>query len=75
MASARRELPRAYAAMAEVCRVLGKRDEAGRWYRVALSEWEKMGAKGLHFPDSDGEIEDARRGASAGISAAAASRK
>jgi tetratricopeptide (TPR) repeat protein len=70
-----RELPRAYAAMADTYRALGKHNEARKWYRVALTEWEKMGCKGVYFPDSEQEIEDARKGASAGISGRAAPRK
>jgi tetratricopeptide (TPR) repeat protein len=58
-----RELPEAYAAMAYVCLVLGKREEARQWYRAATAEWEKMRPKGIYFPDSEVEIEEARKGA------------
>jgi len=58
-----RELPRAYFAMADTYRSLGKRDEARRWYRAALVEWDKVAAKGVEFPDSDEELAEARRGA------------
>ena len=54
-----RELPRAYSAMAEVYRALDQRTVARTWYRVASAEWDKMAAKGLHFPDSEQEIADA----------------
>jgi len=55
----RRELPRAYAAMAATCGALGKREEARQWYRAAVAEWEKVGSS----PDSEEEIAEARRGA------------
>jgi len=58
-----RELPRAYAAMAVTCGVLGKRDEVRKWYRAAAAEWEKIGSKGFYFPDSEQEIAEARKGA------------
>ncbi|MDR3699763.1 MAG: serine/threonine-protein kinase [Candidatus Sulfopaludibacter sp.] len=54
-----RELPRAYSAMADVYQVLRKPAEARIWYRVAAAEWDKMAAKGLHFPDSEQEIASA----------------
>jgi tetratricopeptide (TPR) repeat protein/tRNA A-37 threonylcarbamoyl transferase component Bud32 len=59
------ELPRSYAAMAATCDALGQRVEARKWYRTATAEWEKMGSKGLSAPESEQEIEEARRGASA----------
>ena len=61
------ELPRAYTAMAETCRTLGKQAEARQWYRTALTEWDKMRAKGVDFPEAEPEIEEARKGA--GVSA------
>ena len=60
-----RELPRAYAAMAATYGALGNRREARNWYRAAVTEWEKLDAKGVSTPDSEPEIEEARRGASA----------
>jgi len=58
------ELPRAYAAMADACRVLGRRDEARKWYRSAMSEWEAMrGAGFVSSPDTEAEMEESRRGA------------
>jgi tetratricopeptide (TPR) repeat protein/tRNA A-37 threonylcarbamoyl transferase component Bud32 len=60
-----RELPRAYAAMASICGTFGKHVEERTWYRDAAAEWEKILLKGLIFPDSEQEIEDAKRGASA----------
>ena len=54
-----RELPRAYSAKGDVYRVLRQPVEARMWYRVAAAEWDKMAAKGLHFPDSEQEIADA----------------
>ncbi len=54
-----RELPRAYSAMADVYQVLRKPAEARIWFRLAATEWDKMAAKGLHFPDSEREIADA----------------
>ncbi len=66
----RRELPRAYAAVGMIYDVLGQRSEARKSYRSATVEWEKMISQGLHFPDSEQEIEDARKGASTGGTAA-----
>jgi tetratricopeptide (TPR) repeat protein len=56
-----RELPRAYAAMAATYDALGKHEEARRWYRGASGEWEKVQVRGLYSPDSEGEIEEARK--------------
>jgi len=64
------EVPLSYESLADVCRTLGKREEARRWYRVSLSEFDKIRAKGMDFPDSYSEIEKARKGA--GISPAPA---
>jgi hypothetical protein len=58
-----RELPRAYANVAEACRVLGRKQEARRWYRTALAEWDKMSAQGVFMPDSQAEIQEIRRNA------------
>ncbi len=58
-----RELPRAYAAMGDICRSARQPGEARRWYREAAAEWEKISAAGWHFPDSEQEIAEARRGA------------
>jgi tetratricopeptide (TPR) repeat protein len=58
------ELPRAYAAMAEACRALGRREEARKWYRTALAEWETMRSAGfVSAPDTEQEMEDSRKGA------------
>jgi tetratricopeptide (TPR) repeat protein len=57
----RRELPRAYAAMAGACRTLRKPDEARNWYRLAMKEWETMRAEGLQSPDTQREMEDSRK--------------
>ena len=59
-----RELPHAFSAMAATCDALGKRSEARKWYRAAVVEWEKLISKGLYFPDSEQELENARKGAS-----------
>jgi tetratricopeptide (TPR) repeat protein/tRNA A-37 threonylcarbamoyl transferase component Bud32 len=66
-----REWPRAYAALAATYDALGRRDEARNWYRAATTEWSKLAAKGLNFPDSEQEREDAWRGAAAGVPVAA----
>jgi eukaryotic-like serine/threonine-protein kinase len=60
-----RELPRAYAAMAATCGALGKSGEARKWYRAATSEWEKLSSRGLYFPDSAEEKEEAIKGGTA----------
>jgi tetratricopeptide (TPR) repeat protein len=58
------ELPRAYTTMAAACQVLRKRDEAHRWYRMALVEWEAMRAAGfVSSPDMEEEMEQAKKGA------------
>jgi hypothetical protein len=58
------ELPRAYATMADACRVLRKRDEARTWYRKALAEWEAMRSAGfMSAPDTEAEMEQAKKGA------------
>jgi tetratricopeptide (TPR) repeat protein len=64
----RRELPRAYAAMAAACVALGKHDEARKWYRAATVEWDKLASKGLNSPDDEDEIADAGKGGSSGAS-------
>jgi hypothetical protein len=51
--------------MASICGTFGKHVEERTWYRDAAAEWEKILLKGLIFPDSEQEIEDAKRGASA----------
>jgi tetratricopeptide (TPR) repeat protein len=56
----RRELPRAYAAMATTCRALGKREEARTWYRNAIAEWEAMLSAGLSSPETESEIGEAK---------------
>jgi tetratricopeptide (TPR) repeat protein/tRNA A-37 threonylcarbamoyl transferase component Bud32 len=61
------ELPRAYAAMGASCRALGRRDEARKWFRAAGAEWDKITSKGLYSPESEQEIEDAKRGALGGM--------
>ncbi|HEY2016850.1 MAG TPA: hypothetical protein VGH38_25270, partial [Bryobacteraceae bacterium] len=58
----RRELPRAYVSMASACKVLGKREEAGKWYRMAMGEWDGMRSEGLLSPDTELEIRDSRKG-------------
>ena len=58
-----RELPVAYAAMAQVCSASGKSAEARGWYRTALAEWDKMARQGLALPDSEQDLAAARRGA------------
>ena len=55
-----RELPRAYAAMAETCDALHNRAEAHKWYRVAATEWDGLTSRGVQFPDSAAEIQYAR---------------
>jgi hypothetical protein len=58
------ELPRAYTSMADACRVLRQRDEARKWYRKALAEWEAMRSAGfMSSPDTESEMEEAKRGA------------
>jgi serine/threonine-protein kinase len=58
------ELPRAYTSMAGACRVLRQRDEARKWYRKALAEWEAMRSAGfMSSPDTESEMEEAKRGA------------
>jgi tetratricopeptide (TPR) repeat protein len=58
------ELPRAYTAMADTCLLLRKRDEARKWYRLALTEWETMRSAGfVSSPDLEEEMEQARKGA------------
>jgi tetratricopeptide (TPR) repeat protein len=56
----RYDLPRAYAAMAGACRALGKRDEARKWYRSAISEWEAIFAGGLPSPETELELEEVK---------------
>ena len=58
-----RELPRAYASMAATFEALGKREESRNLYRAATAEWEKMASKGVSLPDSQDEIDAARKGA------------
>ena len=56
------ELPRAYTTMATACRVLRKRDEARKWYRMALAEWEALRSSGfLSAPETEEEMEQARK--------------
>jgi len=57
----RRELPRAYASMADACRILGKRDEARKWYLDALTEWNAMIASGLASPDMNYEMAETKK--------------
>lgn len=56
-----RELPRAYAAMGEVSRILGRESESRQWYRKASGEWTGLRAKGYALPDADDEIATAER--------------
>jgi hypothetical protein len=48
----RRELPRAHTAMGAACRALGKRGEAGNWYRTAVGEWQALLAAGFSSPET-----------------------
>ena len=57
------ELPRAYTTMADACRVLRKRDEARKWYRLALAEWEAMRSAGFSSPETEEEMEQVKKGA------------
>ncbi len=63
----RRELPRSYAAMAGACRLLRRPEEARKWYRLAMGEWEAMRAEGLSSPDTEQEMEDSRKWAGPGL--------
>jgi tetratricopeptide (TPR) repeat protein/thiamine kinase-like enzyme len=55
----RYDLPRSYAAMADACRLLGKRDEARKWYRSAIGEWQAILSES-HSPDAASELEEAK---------------
>ncbi len=58
------ELPRAYASMGSACRILGRREESRKWYRMALAEWDALQASGFSAsPDTADEVEEARKGA------------
>jgi tetratricopeptide (TPR) repeat protein len=56
----RYDLPRAYSAMADACRALGKRDEARKWYRSAIGEWEAIISEGHYSPDAASGLEEAK---------------
>ena len=57
------ELPRAYNALADACRVLGRREEAHHWYVAALAEWEAVRASGfVSSPNTEAEIEESKKG-------------
>jgi len=56
----RYDLPRAYTAMADACRALGKRDEARKWYRSAIGGWEAIISEGHYSPDAASGLEEAK---------------
>ena len=55
----RREVPRSCAALAQAYRMLGRKDEARRWYLKALEEWTALKNGSPPSPDEAAEIEDA----------------
>ncbi len=56
-----RELPRAYAAMGEVCRLLHRDGEARQAYQKAVDAWAALRGKGFTLPDAADEIARAVR--------------
>jgi tetratricopeptide (TPR) repeat protein len=55
------ELPRAYTTMAFACRVLHKREESHRWYRMAFEEWEALRSTGFMSPETEAQMEQAKK--------------
>jgi tetratricopeptide (TPR) repeat protein len=56
-----REVPRSCAALAKAYRLLGKNDEARRWYAITFEEWARLKKGKPPMPDEKEEIEEARK--------------
>jgi len=59
----RQELPKAYIVMAKSCRLLGKREEALKWYQSAIDAWEGLLAGGLQSIETRQELAAAKKAA------------
>lgn len=61
----RREVPLSLLEMGTVCRILGRPEEARSWFRQTLQAWEDLNRAGIHFPELESAMAEARVGASA----------
>jgi tetratricopeptide (TPR) repeat protein len=59
----RQELPKAYIVMAKSCGLLGKREEALKWYQSASDAWEGLLAGGLQSIETRQELAGAKKAA------------
>jgi len=63
----RREVPMSLLEMGMVCRILGRSEEARSWFRQTIQSWEDLNRAGIHFPELESAMAQARLGASPAV--------
>lgn len=61
----RREVPLSMLEMGRVYRALGRSEEARSWFGQSVAAWEDLSRAGIHFPEHEAAMAEARVGASA----------
>ncbi|WP_321471972.1 serine/threonine-protein kinase [uncultured Paludibaculum sp.] len=56
----RREVPLSLLQMGQVCQILGRAEEARSWFRQTIDAWEQLNRAGIHFPELEAAMAEAR---------------